>query len=75
MVTGVIKVTGSEGPDLRLIIDADEQRGYEIVGDLAQQIWKLQQKQVTVRGWVVEEAQLPGILARLNVVAIEDEAS
>ena len=74
-VSGVIKMTGSEGPDLRLIIDAGDKLRYEIVGNLAQRIRKLQQKRVAVRGWVVEDAHLPGVPPRLHVVAVEYETS
>ena len=73
VVSGVVKVTGSEG-DAMLILATDDQR-YEIVGDLAEGIWKLQQRRITVRGRVVEEARAPGIPALLKVIAIEDEAS
>ena len=75
VVSGVVKVTGSKGPDLRLILGADDGRSYEIVGDLAEEIWKLQQKRISVRGWVVEEPRVPGIPPRLQVIAMEGEDS
>ena len=73
MVSGVVKLTGSEG-DLMLILVTDEQR-YEIVGDLENEIVKLQQRRITVRGRIVEETQAPGFPPRLLVIAIDNETS
>ena len=73
-VTGIVKLTGSAGPDLRLIIDAGTRSRYEITGELTQQITKMQQRRVTVRGWIAADAPYPGIRARLHVVAVDEDS-
>lgn len=64
-VTGRITVTGSE-PHVRLVVVTDEVT-YELVGDPAAELRRLQQRRVTVRGQVVREAYEPGVPARLRV--------
>lgn len=64
-VTGRITVTGSE-PHVRLVVVTDEVT-YELVGDPAAELRRLQQRRVTVRGRVVREAYEPGVPARLRV--------
>lgn len=64
-VTGRITVTGSE-PHVRLVVVTDEVT-YELVGDPAAELRRLQQLRVTVRGRVVREAYEPGVPARLRV--------
>lgn len=64
-VTGRITVTGSE-PHVRLVVVTDEVT-YELVGDSAAELRRLQQRRVTVRGRVVREAYEPGVPAQLRV--------
>lgn len=64
-VTGRITVTGSE-PHVRLVVVTDEVT-YELVGDPAAELRRLQQRRVTVRGRVVREAYEPGVPARLRI--------
>lgn len=64
-VTGRITVTGSE-PHVRLVVVTEEVT-YELVGDPAAELRRLQQRRVTVRGRVVREAYEPGVPARLRV--------
>lgn len=64
-VTGRITVTGSE-PHVRLVVVTDEVT-YELVGDSAAELRRLQQRRVTVRGRVVREAYEPGLPAQLRV--------
>ena len=64
-VTGRITVTGSE-PHVRLVVVTDEVT-YELVGDPAAELRRLQQRRVTVRGQVVREAYEPGLPAQLRV--------
>ena len=53
-----------------LVIVADSEH-YELVGDHAEQLWNMQQQNVTVHGHVVREAYGPGFPAQLKVEAIE----
>ena len=64
-VSGRVTVTGSE-PHVMLVIVTDEVY-YELVGEVAEELWKLQQRQVTVRGRIVRPALGPGFPARLAV--------
>ena len=64
-VSGRVVVTGSE-PHVMLVIVTDDTR-HELVGELAEALWKLQQRQVTVRGRIVRQALGPGLPARLAV--------
>ena len=64
-VSGRVTVTGSE-PHVMLVIVTDDVH-YELVGEVAEELWKLQQRQVTVRGRIVRQALGPGLPARLAV--------
>ena len=64
-VSGRVVVTSSE-PNVMLVIVTDDTH-YELVGKLAEDLWKLQQRQVTVRGRIVRQALGPGFPARLAV--------
>ena len=65
-VSGRVTVTGSE-PHVMLVIVTDDVH-YELTGELAADLWELQQRQVTVRGRIVRATQTaPGFPARLAV--------
>ena len=67
-VSGRVTVTGSD-PHVMLVIVTDDVH-YELVGELAADLWDLQQRQVTVRGRIVRAAlPAPGFPARLDVDA------
>ena len=70
LVSGRVTVTGSE-PHVMLVIVTDEVY-YELVGEVAEELWKLQQRQVTVRGRIVRQALGPGFPARLAVNGYRD---
>ena len=53
-VSGRVTVTGSE-PHVMLVIVTDDVH-YELVGDLADELRRLQQRHVTVRGRIVRPA-------------------
>ena len=65
VVSGIVKVTGSD-PLVMLVIIGDDER-YELVGDLAEELWQMQQRRVTVHGRVVRQGERPGVPARLEV--------
>ena len=65
-VTGRVVVTGSD-PLVTLVIVTEANERYELVGERADPLWDLQQRQVTVRGRVVREAAGPGFPAQLEV--------
>ena len=65
VVTGRVTVTGSE-PHVQLVIVTEEET-YELVGAPADELRRLQQRRVTVRGRVVREAYGPGFPAQLQV--------
>ena len=65
-VSGRVVAVGSE-PNVMLVIVTDDTR-YELVGEVAEDdLWKLQQRVVTVRGWIVRQASGPGFPTRLAV--------
>ena len=64
-LTGRVTVTGSA--PLTILVLVTETDHYEIVGDLAPELRKLQQLHVTVRGRVVREAAGPGFPAQFQV--------
>ena len=67
-VSGRVTVTGSE-PHVMLVIVTDDVH-YELVGDLADELRRLQQRHVTVRGRIIRPAApAPGFPARLAVEA------
>ena len=65
-VNGRVVVTGSD-PLVILVIVTDANEQYELVGERADPLWDLQQRQVTVRGRVVRQASGPGFPAQLQV--------
>ena len=64
-LTGRVTVTGSAPRTILVLVTETDH--YEIVGDLAPELRRLQQLQVTVRGRVVREAAGPGFPAQLQV--------
>lgn len=64
-VSGRVTVTGS-APHVMLVIVTDDVH-YELVSAAAEDLWELQQRQVTVRGRIVRQALGPGFPARLAV--------
>ena len=64
-LTGRVTVTGS-APHVTLVLVTDTDH-YEIVGDVASALRRLQQRQVTVRGRLVRERYGPGFPAQLQV--------
>ena len=65
-VSGRVTVTGS-APYVRLVIITGDEH-YELVGDLAEELWDLQQREVTVRGRIIRQAMdRPGAPARFMV--------
>lgn len=64
-VSGRVVAVGSE-PHVMLVIVTDDVH-YELVGEVAEDLWELQQRQVTVRGRIVRQALGPGFPARLAV--------
>lgn len=71
-VSGRVVAVGSE-PNVILVIVTDDVP-YELVGEVAEELWKLQQRQVTVRGRIVRQALGPGFPARLAVGEYEQIA-
>ena len=65
MVSGRVTVTGS-APLVTLVIVAGDQH-YALVGRLAEELWDLQQRSVTVRGRIVQPADGPGFPAQIEV--------
>ena len=65
VVTGRVTTIGSD-PRITLVI-VTETEDYELVGDRSEDLWRLQQREVTVRGRVVRQAYGPGFPARLQV--------
>ena len=67
-VTGRIVVTGSDPlVTLGIVTGANEQ--YELVGERADPLWDLQQRRVTVTGYIVQTASGPGFPAQLEVAS------
>ena len=65
-VTGQVTVTGSD-PHVALVVVTEAGTQYELVGERAGPLWDLQQRQVTVRGRIVQQALGPGFPAQLEV--------
>ena len=61
------KVVGSGAPPIVTLLLVTETDRYQLVGDLAEEMWHLQQRRVTVRGRVVVAAEGPGLPAQLKV--------
>ena len=64
-VSGRVTVIGSE-PHVKLVIVTNATY-YELVGGLSEELWKLQQRTVTVYGRIVQQADGPGSPAQLAV--------
>ena len=65
-VSGRVVVVGSD-PHVLLVVVTEAGTEYELVGELAAELWDLQQRRVRVRGEVVQQAYGPGFPARLEV--------
>ena len=65
-VTGRVVVTGSD-PMVILVIVTGANERFELVGEQADPLWDVQQRQATVRGRVVRPAAGPGFPAQLAV--------
>jgi len=64
-VSGRVVAVGAE-PHVMLVIVTDDVH-YELVGEAANDLWELQQRQVTVHGRIVRQALGPGFPAQLAV--------
>jgi len=58
------KVVGNGAPPIVTLLFVTETDRYQLVGDLAEEIWRLQQRRVTVRGRVV--CRRRGPVSQLN---------
>ena len=67
-VTGRVVVTGAD-PLVTLVIVTAANQQYELVGERADPLWDLQQRQVTVRGRIVQQTPGPGFPAQLEVAS------
>ena len=65
-VSGRVVAVGAE-PHVLLVIVAEDGAEYELVGELAAELWGLQQRRVLVRGRMVQPAYGPGFPAQLKV--------
>ena len=65
-VSGRVVAVGSE-PHVLLVVVTEAGGEYELVGELAAELWGLQQRRVRVRGHVVQPAYGPGFPAQLQV--------
>ena len=65
-ITGRLVVTGSD-PLVSLVIVTGADERYELVGEQAGPLWDLQQRRVTVTGYLVQPASGPGFPAQLQV--------
>ena len=68
MVSGRVVVVGSD-PHVLLVIVTEAGDEYELVGEHAAALWRLQQRRVTVHGRLVQQAYGPGLPAQLEVDA------
>ena len=66
MISGRVVAVGSE-PHVLLVIVTAAAAEYELVGELAEDLWRLQQRHVTVRGRVLRQAYGPDFPAQLQV--------
>ena len=64
-VSGRVVAVGSE-PHVLLVVVTEDGAEYELVGELAAELWGLQQRRVRVRGQVVQPAYGPGFPAQLD---------
>ena len=67
-VTGRVVVTGSD-PLVTLVIVTGANEQYQLVGEQADPLWDLQQRRVTVNGYIVQPASGPGFPAQLEVAS------
>ena len=65
VVTGRVTTIGSD-PRITLVIVTETEQ-YELAGSRSEELWRLQQRYLTVRGHVVRQASGPGFPARLEV--------
>ena len=65
-VSGRVVAVGSE-PHVLLVVVTEAGAEYELLGELAAELWGLQQRQVRVRGPVLRQAYGPGFPAQLEV--------
>lgn len=65
-VSGRVVATGSD-PHVTLVVITEANEQYELVGARAEPLWHLQQRPVTVRGRIVQQALGPGFPAQLEV--------
>ena len=68
-VTGRVVVTGSAPLVTLVIVVTGRNEQYELVGEQAGPLWDLQQRRVTVRGRIVQQAAGPGFPAQLEVAS------
>ena len=68
VVTGRVVVVGSD-PHVLLVIVTEAGDEYELTGEPAVALWRLQQRRVTVHGRLVRQAYGPGAPAQLEVDA------
>ena len=61
------RVVGSGAPPIVTLVLVTEAERYQLVGDTAEEMWRLQQRRVTVRGRVLVPAEGPGLPAQLEV--------
>ena len=66
VVSGRVVVVGSD-PHVLLVIVTQAGDEYELTGERAADLWRLQQRHVTVRGRVLRQAYGPGAPAQLEV--------
>lgn len=66
VVSGRVVAVGSE-PHVLLVIVTQDGDEYELTGEHAADLWRLQQRHVTVRGRALREAYGPGFAAQLEV--------
>ena len=66
VVSGRVVVVGSD-PHVLLVIVTEAGDEYELVGEHAAGLWRVQQRHVTVHGRVLRPAYGPGLPAQLEV--------
>ena len=61
------RVVGTGAPPIVTLLLVTETDCYQLVGDTAEEMWRLQQRRVTVRGRVLVPAEGPGLPAQFEV--------
>ena len=61
------RVVGSGAPPIVTLLLVNEAERYRLVGATAEEMWRLQQRRVTVRGRVLVPAEGPDLPAQLEV--------